>query len=92
VTNSDRPEDSVTGFPPAALDVGDKIEAIKLVREATGLGLKEAKEEVKRYLDAAPLVGSRYRAAIAESRRSALLWLLAIALLIGVSAYFLLTR
>ena len=31
-----------------ALDGGHKIEAIKLVRERTGLGLKEAKELVER--------------------------------------------
>lgn len=31
-----------------ALDAGHKIEAIKLVRERTGLGLKEAKELVER--------------------------------------------
>jgi ribosomal protein L7/L12 len=36
-------------FPPniqAALDRGDKIEAIKLLRTATGLGLKEAKDVI----------------------------------------------
>ena len=32
----------------AALDNGRKIEAIKLLRERTGLGLKEAKELVER--------------------------------------------
>ena len=32
----------------AALVGGNKIEAIKLVREQTGLGLKEAKELVER--------------------------------------------
>lgn len=31
----------------AALDRGQKIEAIKLLREATGLGLKEAKDAVE---------------------------------------------
>ena len=34
----------------AALVGGNKLEAIKLVREATGLGLKEAKELVERNL------------------------------------------
>lgn len=37
-------------LPPAALAAmasGNKIEAIKLVREATGLGLKEAKDAVE---------------------------------------------
>ncbi len=38
-------------LPPevkAALDRGNKIEAIKLLRHVTGLGLKEAKEAVER--------------------------------------------
>ena len=34
-----------------ALSRGDKIEAIKIVREATGLGLKEAKDAVERYVE-----------------------------------------
>jgi len=82
-------------FPLAAasaLQNGKLIDAIRIVREARGIGLKDAKEEVERYLDADPLVGSRYRAAVAESRRGALLWLLAIALLVGLGAYFLLSR
>ena len=33
----------------AAIAAGRKIEAIKLVREQSGLGLKEAKELVERY-------------------------------------------
>ncbi|MCE9658450.1 MAG: ribosomal protein L7/L12 [Burkholderiales bacterium] len=33
----------------AALEKGDKIEAIKRLRTATGLGLKEAKDVVERY-------------------------------------------
>jgi hypothetical protein len=39
-------------LPPdvrAALDRGQKIEAIKLMRERTGLGLKEAKDAVETY-------------------------------------------
>ncbi|WP_213953998.1 MULTISPECIES: ribosomal protein L7/L12 [unclassified Variovorax] len=39
-------------LPPeaiAAIDRGEWIEAIKLVREHTGLGLKEAKDAVERY-------------------------------------------
>ena len=59
-------------FPLAAasaLQNGKLIDAIRIVREARGIGLKDAKKEVERYLDAEPLVGSRYRAAIGESRR-----------------------
>jgi ribosomal protein L7/L12 len=40
------------GLPQSAIDAlnaGDKIEAIRIVREATGPGLKEAKDAVERY-------------------------------------------
>lgn len=40
-----------SGVPSAALEAlraGNKIEAIKLYREATGAGLKEAKEAIER--------------------------------------------
>jgi ribosomal protein L7/L12 len=40
------------GFPPAAADAlrrGHKIEAIRIVREHNGLGLKEAKDLVERH-------------------------------------------
>ena len=80
------------GFPLAAVSAlqnGKLIDAIRIVREARGIGLKDAKEEVERYLESDPLVRSRYRAAVSESRRSALLWLLAIGLLIGLAAYLL---
>jgi hypothetical protein len=35
----------------AALEKGDKIEAIKLLRKATGLGLKESKEAIEAHLE-----------------------------------------
>ena len=41
-------------IPPeaiAALERGNKIEAIKIVREANTLGLKEAKDFVEQYLE-----------------------------------------
>ena len=42
---SDRlPDDAI-----AALQAGRKIEAIKILREAEGIGLKEAKQRVDRY-------------------------------------------
>jgi hypothetical protein len=34
----------------AAVDAGDKIAAIKALREATGIGLAEAKREVESYM------------------------------------------
>lgn len=58
-------------LPPeaaAALRAGKKIEAIKIVRERLGIGLKEAKELVERVGDAGP-IGSRD--AISTSSESA---------------------
>ena len=39
-----------------AIEEGHKIEAIKRLREAKGLGLKEAKQEVDAYMDANPSI------------------------------------
>ena len=41
------PTDAQMNAIAAALRAGNKIEAIKLHREATGLGLKESKDEVE---------------------------------------------
>lgn len=46
-----------SGLPPAALDAlarGNKLEAVKLVREASGLGLAEAKDLVDAHLHGTP--------------------------------------
>lgn len=50
-------------MPPeavAALHQGNKIEAIKLVRERQGVDLKEAKQRVEQYLRAEPSVQASY--------------------------------
>lgn len=43
----------------SALHAGRKIEAIKLVREQHGLGLKEAKQSIDLYLAAHPEIATR---------------------------------
>jgi len=60
----------------SALQRGNKIEAIKLVREELGLGLKEAKDEVEDYLRTQPSLKSTFATAQSQASRSALLWLL----------------
>lgn len=47
----------------AALERGQLIQAIKSVRDATGLGLKESKELVESHLSRDTLLQERYRAA-----------------------------
>lgn len=46
--------DETSSLPPdalAAVEAGNKIAAIKALREATGMGLVEAKREVESYMD-----------------------------------------
>jgi ribosomal protein L7/L12 len=50
VRNKEEPMNSLDPQARAAADQGNLVEAIKLVREKTGLGLKEAKEAVEAYL------------------------------------------
>ncbi len=79
-------------FPLAAVSAlqnGRFIDAVKIVRQAQGGGLKEAKEAVDRYVASEPLIRGRLGAARAETRRSALLWGIALALLAGLIAHFL---
>ena len=73
----------------SALQNGKLIEAVRRVRQARGIGLKDAKEAVERYLASEPLIRSRFDAANAESRRTALLWAIALALVIGLVTYYL---
>ena len=78
-------------IPPDAVDSlrqGALIEAIKLTRQKTGLGLKEAKDAVELYMAAHPSLGAQYREAVA-SRRGGLGWLAIVALIVAaVAAYF----
>jgi ribosomal protein L7/L12 len=79
-------------FPLAAVSAlqnGKLIDAIRIVRETRGIGLKDAKQEVERYLESEPLIRSRFRAAHSESRRGLLLWVIALVLLAVLVAYFL---
>lgn len=46
------PQQDMPAAVKAAMDRGQKIEAIKLLRDATGLGLKEAKEAVEHMMEA----------------------------------------
>ncbi|MCB1614551.1 MAG: ribosomal protein L7/L12 [Pseudomonadales bacterium] len=45
----------------AALEKGSKIEAIKIIRESSGLGLKDSKEFVEHYLANNPQVNQRLK-------------------------------
>jgi t-SNARE complex subunit (syntaxin) len=60
----------------AALQNGNKIEAIKIVREERSTGLKEAKDVVENYLKMHPDLQSSFASARSSRKRRALLWLL----------------
>ena len=82
--------DSRRPFPPAAvaaLSNGNKIEAIKILREEWGLGLKEAKDAVEAYIKTQPALAATMQEASASSQRGCIPWLLVLAL-IGCAAYY----
>jgi ribosomal protein L7/L12 len=79
-------DDAVPASVAQALRNGNKIEAIKLLREATGVGLKEAKEAV----EALEGRGSPTGMGISRDRAKAgpLILLLVGAIVIAILAYY----
>jgi len=76
-------------LPPeaiAALQQGNKIEAIKIVREAQKLDLKDAKDRVDDYVKNDPVLQQKFASAQAETTGSLIRWLILIAL--GILGYF----
>ena len=77
-------------IPPealAALHEGRKIEAIKRVREARGVDLKEAKQRVEAYLRAHPLVQASYAEMQARSGNLMVRWSIVILCLAAALGY-----
>lgn len=76
-------------LPPevlAALQRGNKIEAIKLLRQLTGLGLKEAKDAV----EAAPQHAQLGQGSPGEvSRSGSIGWVLLVLVIAALVGYFL---
>lgn len=58
----------------SALQQGKTIDAIKAVRQETGLGLKESKDLVEAYVRRQPGLAAAISAQQAESRRSVVIW------------------
>ena len=77
-------------LPPRAQSVlqteGNLIEAIKIVRAAEGIGLKEAKERVEAWIDTQPVLKSQLATRSKEARGG--FWVLAIMVLVGCIAAF----
>jgi hypothetical protein len=74
----------------AALRKGKTIEAIKIVRQERGLGLKEAKDAVDDYLRHDPILQRSLRQAQEEARRGCVPWVLALIALAAL-VYYLVT-
>ena len=79
---SDLPPDAI-----AALQRGDKIEAIKITRERLGLGLKEAKDLVEAHVSADARLQETFTAAQGQSRRGCLITV-GVFVLIGLIVYY----
>ena len=71
----------------AALQKGSKIAAIKSVRLAHGVGLKDAKEIVEQFIENNPAIRARINAANMEDAKRSFGWIAAI-VAIGLAAYY----
>ena len=80
-------------LPPeaiAALQQGNKIEAIKIVREAQKLDLKDAKDKVDDHVKNDPVLHQKFASAQAETTGSLVRWLIIIA--VAILGYFFFAR
>ena len=87
--------DASRSLPPAAiaaLSNGKKIEAIKIVRQEWGMGLKDAKDAVEAYIETQPALAATMREASSNSQRGCVMALLVLVLLAAVAYYFLRAR
>ncbi|MDP1678418.1 MAG: ribosomal protein L7/L12 [Bacteroidota bacterium] len=74
----------------AALEMGNKIEAIKIVRAAKGLDLKDSKDMVEAYLRGNPGLEQRFKDKQSQNNHSGKL--LFILIVIGLIAYVIFSR
>ena len=84
----DEPEEDhpLPAAAAAAIAIGRKIDAIKYVREAEGLGLMEAKQRVEAYVERDPILKAQFAEQQARMRRRLIQWGLIIDLLLVVAA------
>jgi ribosomal protein L7/L12 len=81
--SDDFPADAVT-----ALWQGNKIEAIKILRQAHHLDLKDAKDKVDRYVSNEPALRQKLATVQTESLRSLARWLFIIGA-VAIAVYYL---
>jgi hypothetical protein len=81
---------SIPPLPVAAISAlrrGNKIEAIKILREVQNIGLAEAKDAIENYIQSQPSLKSSLRDSQAEATWYALFALLVV-LGLGVAIYY----
>ena len=83
------PKDDLPAEAVAALWQGNKIEAIKMVRQALQVDLKGAKDKVDQYLRNEPALQQELATAQTESFRGLARWLFIIGVL-AIAGYYLL--
>lgn len=84
-----RTDEALPAESVAALERGNKIEAIKIMREARGIGLKESKEAVEAYLASHPDVLAKLKAGqTTPPQLVRLAWLV----IVAVAVYMVVTR
>jgi hypothetical protein len=72
----------------AAVVRGSKVEAIREVRAATGLGLLEAKQLVERYIAANPVLKEQFGQQETALRRRVIRWVVVIDLLLFAAIFW----
>ena len=81
-------------LPPLALRAlaqGKKIDAIKIVRQEWGVGLKDAKDAVDAIIRTRPDLAATVQESSAASQRGCLVWVICLAL-VGVAIVYYLRR
>jgi ribosomal protein L7/L12 len=74
-----------------ALQKGNKIEAIRFIREENKMGLKDAKDYVEQYIKDNPSIQSQFAARQRESLQG-IRWLIISILIIGLTYYYLFVK
>jgi ribosomal protein L7/L12 len=72
----DQPEEDrpLPAAAAAALSIGRKVDAIKYLREAEGLGLMEAKQRVDAYVERDPILKAQFAEQRARMKRRLIQW------------------
>ena len=76
----------------AALSAGNKIEAIKIVRQEWGVDLKSAKDAVDAYIATQPGLAATMQEASSNRQHGCFLWVLVLAAIAVAVYYFMRAR